>query len=371
LSILPDSAAYGSDALDSWPNIMFLAIGFLLLLLGSRFRKNWMFGWAGITTGLGYLVRPECGQVALYGSAWLLFNLIRPQGKMRRTKAIGALILLLAGFAVIVIPYIWSKGYVFPKQYMWKLPAMFGMTNNTIMCLAGGLSMGKMTGNIKLTANICESLLYYFVPALLIGCYYYFRKQTQILEQTFFATAFIAVNVAISLWELSYLGFLSRRHTLVLVAFTIFYVPLGLRIIACWLSKKLSKNDTATEKDVCRWFFILIAIGLGICAAKLVRITPLRWERQGYRDTAKWLNKNTTPTAVIAIPDKRITFYAERQGLEYNEQMQIPEQVNYIVGIVKSEDKKLIFSKNTREECSIWLNKYKKNGKLVIWKVIP
>lgn len=48
LTILPDSAAFGSDALTEWPHLMFLTTGFLLLLLGAQYRKNWMFGWAGI-----------------------------------------------------------------------------------------------------------------------------------------------------------------------------------------------------------------------------------------------------------------------------------------------------------------------------------
>jgi hypothetical protein len=47
-----------------------------------------------------------------------------------------------------------------------------------------------------------------------------------------------------------------------------------------------------------------------------------------------------------------------------------PEQVNYIVGIVKSEDEKLVFSKETKEEYSIWVSKDKKREKLVICKVI-
>ena len=161
LSILPDSAKFGSDALTEWPHLMFLTTGFLLLLLGAQYRKNWMFGWAGIIAGLGYLVRSEGCQLILYGSAWLLFNLVRPQGKMKRTKAAGALILLLAGFAVIAIPYMRSKGYVFPDQRMWKLSEFLSVSNdnyspiiNTNMCLAG-LSIKGIVGNETLITNIC------------------------------------------------------------------------------------------------------------------------------------------------------------------------------------------------------------------------
>lgn len=154
---------------------------------------------------------------------------------------------------------------------------------------------------------------------------------------------------------------------LALVAFTVFYIPLGFHIIACWISKH-SKRCPAAEENIRRWFFILMMVGFGICAAKFVRITPLRWERQGYRDAAEWLNKNTAPAAIIAVPDNRIAFYAERQGLEYSKR--IPERVDYIVRIVKSGDEKLRFGKDTNEKYVTWADKRKKDEKLVIYKVI-
>jgi len=370
LSILPDSAKFGSDALPEWPHLMFLTIGFLLLLSGAQYRKSWMFGWAGIMSGLGYLVRSEGCQLVLYGSAWLIFNLVRPRGKMKRTKAIGALILLLAGFAVIAIPYMRSKGYVFPDQGMWKLPAILTINNSgsaiSMNMYLASFSIRGVIGDDTLITNMCETLVYYFIPALLIGSYYYFRKQSKTLEQTFFATAFIVVNVAVLLWQSSCRDFLSRRHTIALVVFTVFYIPVGLHVIASWLSG-ISRSGRTVEKDTRLWFFILMAIGFGICAAKFSRTTPLRWEKQGYRDAAKWIDKNTAPMDIIAVPDKRIAFYAERKGIEYSQQ--IPEQADYIVRIVKNEDEELGFAKNTKQEYSTWVNS-EKCRKLVICKVI-
>lgn len=372
LSVLPDSAKYGSDVLRDWPHLMFLTTGFLLLLLGAQYRKSWMFGYAGIIAGLGYIVRSECCQLVLYGSAWLIFNLVRPQGKMKRTKAARALFLLLAGFAVIAVPYMRSKGYIFPIQSIWKLPDLLSMSNdniisasNTNICLAG-LSVKRIIEGGALITKMCEMLLYYFIPALSIGCYHYFRKQPKTLERTFFAAAFIILNVVMLCWQSG--RFLSKRHTLALVAFTIFYVPAGFYIIACWLSKKPSKIGLSAEKDIRRWFFILMVVGFCICAAKFVMTTPLRREKQGYRKAAEWLRKNTASTDIIAVPDMRIVFYAERQGLEYNEN--IPEQADYIVRIVRSEDEKLMFGKDTKEEYSTWVDKRKKSEKLMICKVI-
>lgn len=367
LSILPDSAEYGSDALSDWPHIMFLVMGFLLLLLAVQYQKCRIFGCVGIIAGLGYLVRSEGCQLILYGSAWLLFNLVRPQNKMKRTKAAGALIFLLAGFAIIAAPYMHFKGYVFPDQRMWKLPKLLSIsidsTLTSHLCLAG-LSTKGIIGDDTLITNICETLMYYFTPYLLVGCYYYFRKQAKTLEQTFFAAAFITVNVVMLWWQSH--RFLSRRHTLALVMFTVFYIPVGLYIAANWLSKKVSKNNTSTQKDRHRWFFILLIIGITICLPKLLR--PIRIEKQSYRQVAKWLRENTTGTDIIAVPDKRIAFYAERKGLEYDEN--IPEQANYIIRIIKSEDEKPGFGKNMREKYSTWLDKRKKEKRIVIYEAL-
>ena len=370
LSVLPDSAKYGSDALTEWPHIMFLAIGFLLLLSGAQYRKNWMFGWAGIIAGLGYLVRSEGCQLILYGIAWLVFNLIRPQGKMKRTKAAGALILLLTGFAVIAIPYMRFSGYIFPDQHMWKLPALLSFSNdsyspviNVNMCLAG-LSIKGVIGNETLITNMCETLVYYFVPALLIGCYYYFRKQSKTLEQTFFAAAFVIFNVVMLSWQSS--RFLSRRHTLSLVVFTIFYIPIGLQIIACWLSEKYPKKNVSMQKNKQRWFFILLVIGMAICMPKLLR--PMRINKQGYLDAAMWLKENTKPEDIIAAQDRRLYFYAERKGLVYNKT--VPKQAKYIVRIEKNEDEKPEFEIEVREKTSVWVDKRKKKKRIVIYKVL-
>ena len=368
LTILPDSAKFGSDALTEWPHLMFLTTGFLLLLLGAQYRKNWMFGLAGIISGLGYLVRSEGCQLILYGSAWLLFNFIRPQGKMKRTKSVGALILLLAGFAVIAVPYMRSKGYVFPDQRMWKLPASLSFSNNShspvinANIFLAGLSIKGVVGNETLITNMCETLVYYFVPALLIGCYYYFRKQPKTMEQTFFAAAFVILNVAMLCWQSS--RFLSRRHTLPLVVFTIFYLPIGLYTIACWLSERSPKNDVSMQKNREHWFLVLLVIGMAICLPKLLR--PMRMDKQGYLDAAMWLKANTKPEDIIAVPDKRISFYAERKDVVYGNIF--PQQVKYIVRIVKDEKEKPEWGRTVQEKFSVWMNKGAKKKRIVIYE---
>jgi len=378
LNLLPDSVSYGSDALTDWPHLMFLSASFLLLLLGVQYGKSGIFGCAGLTAGLGYLVRPECGQVVLYGTIWLLFNVIRPQSKMKRTKVAWALILLLTGFVIIAVPYMWFKGHVFPEQGIGNFQLMSNTSHgvdsmmDVNLCLAG-LSVERIIGKNTLLTNICETLIYYFFPAMLLGSYCYFRRRPEKTEQLFFAAIFIIVNIAIVVWQSECRDtpriFLSRRHTLSLVAFTVFYIPLGLYVISCWISRINNSGENVIKaKNIQRWFSILMVIGICICMAKLFKMIPLRWEKQGYQDVADWLNKNTSAADLIAVPDRRIAFYAERKGVEYREK--IPKRAIYSVSIIGDGRKDIEFSRTMTEEYSTWMNHGKKRGeKLVIYKV--
>lgn len=372
LSLLPDAVEFGSDALSDWPSLMFLSVGFLLLLFSAEHRKSWMWGLAGVMAGLGYLIRPECGQIVFYGGVWLAYNVIRPQPEMRRGLASGSLFLLAAGFAVLALPYMQCKGYILPEQRMWKLPAILGASEarvDSVLCTTHCLavvSIGKLTRYVVIINNMCETLIYYFIPFLVIGSYYYFRRVPRTSAQTFFVSVFILVNIAKVFWQLSNFDVLSRRHTLPLVAFTIFFIPVGFQMIGNWLSRQNIWPKHSEQVNSRRWFLILISVGLIICGIKLVRMAPLRWEKQGYHDAAIWLNQSTEPNATIAVPDRRIAFYAERRGVEYDSE--IPKQYAYIVAVIGRKGNGLVFDREVKEVYSTELNRKKKNEKVVIYQ---
>jgi 4-amino-4-deoxy-L-arabinose transferase-like glycosyltransferase len=82
LVFLPYPAEFGSDVIRDWPHILFLATGFLLLVLGGRRGKWWLLGFVGLAAGMGYMIRPECAQLVVYGLLWLLARLLRPKPEM-------------------------------------------------------------------------------------------------------------------------------------------------------------------------------------------------------------------------------------------------------------------------------------------------
>ena len=121
LILLPKPAEYGSDALSDWPHLIFLLTGLLFLLRGAENKRWWLFGFAGLAAGTGYLIRPECAQLVVLGSLWFGLQLLLPGHTTGKVKVLPALALLLAGFLAIAGPYINLKGAVFPKKNVGQL----------------------------------------------------------------------------------------------------------------------------------------------------------------------------------------------------------------------------------------------------------
>ncbi len=377
LTVLPYPAEFGSDVIREWPHILFLSTGLLFLIWGSRFGKWWMFAIAGLAAGLGHAIRAECAQIVIYAVLWLLISLFLPRPNISRLKAICLTLALLIGFAIPAAPYMKVRGRVLsPKlksviscNTAWQSSGLeqSGFDDTVVVYTASGMSTDILRALGKLVQQTSGNLIHFFVLPLMVGLYCHFHRLRKILlTERFFIFALIVLYLVIMvLLHINY-SYISRRHCMPVIVFTAFYIPVGLQIVARWLSEKVSKNNSSTQKDRQRWFFILLIIGMIICLPKL--LMPIRAEKQGYRDTAKWLKENTKPEDIIAVPDKRISFYAERKCLEYSEQ--VPKQANYVIGIVKSEGEKLGFGKDSKEEYSTWVDKRKKSKKLLVYKVI-
>ena len=90
-------------------------------------------------------------------------------------------------------------------------------------------------------------------------------------------------------------------------------------------------------------------------------------DKRGYRTAAAWLKENTAQKDLIASPDSRITFYAERKGFIYDTKP--PTRAKYVVIIVKNENEKPDFVKAANQEYSVWIDEHNKNKKLIIYKM--
>lgn len=325
LILLPKPGQYGSDALGDWPHLFFLASGFLLLMRGAISKKWWLFGFAGLAAGVGYLVRPECIQVIVYGLLWLTLQLFWSKWVMSKRKTAIALVLLLIGFCVLAGPYMKLKGAVFPKKKLVQLqPQVVSETTYSADVVPSDIA--KAFG--KLFENISETLMWFFVPALLIGMYNSFRKPSWYKPKRFFIIVLVGLNIPLMVLLYCKAGYMDGRHTLPLVVFTLFYIPAGMFVLADLLNKKLLKKDNANLG-----FVILMVIGIVMCSPKLFR--PLHHDKLLLRKAAQWLAENTQPSDVIAVRDKRIGFYAGRKIIGYEGQ-RLPRGAKYAVKVFKN-----------------------------------
>ncbi len=373
LAVLPSPTELGSDILRDWPYILFLSGGFLALLAAAKGGKWWMFGPAGLAAGLGYTIRPECAQLVIYGGLWLMVGLLLPSRNMSRARLVCALAILMAGFIAPTAPYMKIRGKILPTKVKQLLgPSQTespdetrhhnqhddGSQMQTASTFSGSIAMAFG----HLFSRISENLMYFFTPALLIGLYYRFRKTNlATTAEKFFIAVFIVFNVTMMILLHYKYGYISRRHCLPLVVLTIFYVPIGLGILADWLRRGFFKGRPQAEKNS-QLFIVLLIIGVVICLPKL--LTPIRIEKQGYRDVAKWLNDNSCPQDIIAVTDSRITFYAQRQEVAESQQ----DKANYAVLIAKSAEAEA--QKPQENWQQVYTATLKKNLKLIVYKKI-
>jgi 4-amino-4-deoxy-L-arabinose transferase-like glycosyltransferase len=381
LIMLPYPASFGSDVLRDWPHVLFLAWGFLFLLWAAERSIWWMFGVAGLTAGLGHMIRPECAQLIIYGVLWLLVRLLLPKRDMNRRSLLLALLTLLAGYAAVFGPYVKARGRVLPMQ-LEQLIRSSGMPEHEVIrkrtvdihspaCANAGLPGTTAKAMGRLIRGLSSNLAHFFLPVLLVGIYpHFFKKSASKEVERFFMPAFTSVNIAMMLLLYWNCGYISRRHCLPLVVFSIFYVPVGLQFIADRLANLLFRADIQTHKPEHKrgpCFFALLLLGVAVCTPKLLK--PIRADKKGYITAAEWIKNNTLKKDCIATPDRRISFYAERRGLVYGKK--IPRQARYIVTVTEGEDEGGDFGRAVREEFSVWADNRKPGGKkLVIYRIL-
>jgi hypothetical protein len=354
LILLPYPAEFGSDILRDWLHILFLSAGISLLIYGTRTGNWWMFALAGLAAFLGHTIRPEGAQVVIYGMLWLSFCLITARKETGRIKAIFLMLILLAGFAIPAVPFMKIRsdsGRLIPKKLKHITNQISSNTdlhidneftnnkdNNQIIYCAEGISTKTAKAVGRLVQAISENLMHFFILPFIIGLYFGFRNiRKAVFDERFFILSLLMLYTTMMvLLHINY-GYISRRHCLPMVVFGIFYVPLGLELIAGWAEVNIFRNKSAKPKDIQRVFSILLCIGIIICMGKIGRITPLRSEKQSYTQAANWLRENTKANDKIVVFDSRIGLYSERKYRIIQPGDKFPESIDYSVRQLNKE----------------------------------
>jgi hypothetical protein len=170
----------------------------------------------------------------------------------------------------------------------------------------------------KVLSGVAQDLMVVFFVPWLLGLFWRLRYEAERTEQVLIA-AVLLVNTGLILMRRLGLGpGDERRYALGMIALTIFYVPVGIEVLARWLNsiRPLTRPRwTPLCLSGSPWFHLLVAVGLAVCLPKLLLASP--GAKVGYRAAAAWLQQNTRAGDVLAVPDVRISFYAQRRGLLY------------------------------------------------------
>jgi hypothetical protein len=383
LTFLPYPAQIVCDVVREWPYLLFLATGFFFLVWGAKYGKWWVLGLVGLSSGLGYLIRPESAQLVVYGFLWVVLSVFRPKlWGVVRGKALIGLTLLLIGFAVPTAAYMRCTGRIMPPKVnsIMKSFSFNALPDRTDAPRINTVSSNYNTAEIvpsrvlkalgEIFKTIGESLMWFFMPAWVIGLYYHCRGNAK-REELFLITTFVLVNVAMMVLRYSIISeHASQRWSLPLITFTIFYIPVGLGVIGSRLESKLSTNrpKTETAKDNRgSWFLVLLIVGICICIPKLLR--PIRIAKQGYRDTAQWLMENTAATDIIAVQDKRLSFYAERKGMLFTGDS-IPRRCKYAIRRFQSQGEMFLYGVKMKDRLSLLKHFRNEKNSIAIYRIV-
>jgi 4-amino-4-deoxy-L-arabinose transferase-like glycosyltransferase len=357
LAFLPYPARFAADVLRDWPYIFFLSLGFLILIIAAKGKRLWLYAVVGIISGLGFFVRLECAQVIIYALLWLVICVICPRYQMTRKKTVVSILLLLVFFAAIVLPYMHIRQQYVPEKIE-EFIDNSSLGKNLPAVFEAGLATNLAGSIIKVLKRIAENLFYYFFIFALIGFYSRFiagfKKLTD-TEKTF-ATGFILLNFIMLIWLFYNFGYVSRRHCLPLSLLFLLYSPIGLEIVSEKISSSFKSNSVF-------WFHLLVIVGIFICMPALLE--PKRKDTAGFLDAAQWLRQNTKPEDLIAVPDLRISFYAQRKGIQANKKEDL-NGADFGVIKVKAEDTAPDWGE---ELVWFWVDTEKKENKLIIYKL--
>jgi len=181
---------------------------------------------------------------------------------------------------------------------------------------------------VEIIETLAHSLRVFFLPPLCLGFYHRFKHPVGRYERPLMI-AIVAINVGLMLIRGLWIDSnVARRYCMALIALTVFYIPIGLELMGDGLKRCFRQTSRWP------WLGLLTAVGIAICLPRLVQ--PIGINGRGYRQVAQWLRANTESHQIIAAPDRRIGFYAERQSRLYNRHPD-PRRADYLVVITTDE----------------------------------
>lgn len=310
--LIPVYAENGGDALSDWPCLMFMAAALLLYLDGIRTDKPLCFILSGIASGLAYLIRPEGAFVVIVAGIYYAFTLLRKS--QQRVPALKCLLMMGLTAALFAAPYMIYKGSLLPKKILNSnrnktvqaqpaSPASEAIkTNHTLrQPVRCGFLPDIFKGPLRFIDKVAN-VIYLLIVPIAIALFFKLGRFARLDAHDQVLAVFLVVWFGLLMWLYGYAGYISHRHVMPFVLFSMAWCGKGMALLA---------RRCAADKNTRRRFasvFIIVAIVIFI--PKLIR--PAHADKAHYTALGLWLNNNIPQDARLGVFDNRIGFYAQR-----------------------------------------------------------
>jgi hypothetical protein len=342
------------------------------------------FALAGLCGGCAYLVRPEGAVVvAAVGGVLLGVQAVRGWRRPWRSWLACAASLLLAA-AVLGGPFVLITGrltvkpageYFSGEEARAVLPlvpaaAVAGVAPDQplpasvlgVWRVAGKTHLPKLWWGLWALGYETAKGSYYVLWAPALLGLWWFRGRFRSHPGPWVLLALCLTLGGLLWWLAARAGYISDRHTLLLLLCGCFWAAAALQVIAAWLARALGRSATlpALKEYGPRCCAPLVLLGL-VGAMLPKTLEPLHYNRSGFRAVGYWLADHTQPTDFILDPYSWANYYAGRVLLDGHVHPAPPDHTAtwYVVW----EE-----SANAHPRLEGWwkvANKYRKLGELV------
>jgi hypothetical protein len=331
---LPASGRILADGLSEALFFLFAATALWLAVVALDRRSPWPFAGAGAFGALAYLTRPE-GALIVAATGAVLVALQarratrRPWGNFALSAAsLGLATLLLAGPFVLTVRGLtptYTGNELLPKVGAERQPAdssdrgaaaslrpeVFGVYWPGDIAGAGADADKRMGwGLTTLLGELWKGSFYVLgLPAALA---LWWRRDHFRLVPGAWVLAVVCGVMLLLLYLLAVrMGYLSERHTLLILFCGGYWAAAGLLLAGDWLAARLPARRGA-RADWLSPVFVVLA-----CAAGATRtLEPLHGERTGFREAGRWLAEHAGPSDKIDDPYAWAKYYAGRYFTE-------------------------------------------------------
>jgi hypothetical protein len=320
---LPASGRGMADGLSEPFFLLAMAAALTFAFTALRRSSVWAFGLSGLCGGVAYVTRPEGALVVAATGVVLLAAQRVPAWRRPWRKVLACGLALVVAALAIGWPYAWAIGGLTVKHTALEVL-------HTVDWQPGGTVLGPPLavwwpdnngvpaertwwGFVTVLEVLSRAFFYVvWVPAL-VGLWW-FRDLFRRVPGTWVLVALCLPLLALLYCVARKLGYLSDRHTLVILLSGIYFAAAGLRRMGEWLGGVAVRLRPAWQGT--RWArpeVRITAVLLLCCLGPLPRtLEKLHADRSGFRAAGYWLAGHTLPGDSVVDPYCWANYYAGR-----------------------------------------------------------